>query len=835
MKTRSIFLTAFLCALSFHFFSQSNIFGTVTDESGLPLSAVKVSIDRPNYGLSEYYTFTDRKGKYNWSFDELKVSEFIQVTFEKIGFEPYSMRLSRTDAAIQRDVKLKRDTKLLEEFQVMGTRTDELSTSTLKIKKSNLLEKNNFGKDLPFLLESTPSVVTTSDAGTGVGYTGIRIRGVDASRINVTINGIPVNDPESHDVYWVNMPDLTSSISNMEIQRGIGTSTNGAAAFGANLNIKTDDISANSYGVLDNSYGSFNTLKNTIKAGTGLINGKFSMDVRLSQILSDGYIDRANSNLKSYFLSGAYVGKKSVVKAVAFSGKEITYQSWYGTPESRITGNVDEMNAYADRNYLSDEERSNLLNSGRTYNYYTYGNQVDNYQQDNYQLHVTHRFNPKLVLNVAGHYTYGRGYYEEYRKGDDLSSYGLDTVFTGNDTVTQSDLTRRRWLDNDFVGGVYSLTYSDKDFQLIFGGSANTYIGRHFGEVIWARFASNGELGDRYYDEIGRKSELSNYLKASYKWKKFNFLGDLQYRHIDYAFVGNDQVDGVIKDIEQNVTFDFFNPKFQISYLISQGKYNQNVFLSYGVGNREPVRRDFRQSTPQSRPKPETMRDLEVGYVLSSKRFNFLTNLYFMDYTNQLVLTGEINDVGGYTRTNVKDSYRAGVELTSRYLIFSDYNQDLSVEAGLTLSRNKIQQFTEYVDEYLDLEPYYTQKVIEHTNTDLAFSPTVNAFGGINYVYKGLTCNWTTKYVGRQYLDNTSDVNRSINPFSFSNLLFSFVIPTKVLKEATIGLQVNNIFNTMYENNGYTFSYIYAGQMTTENFYYPQAGRNFMVRLLIKL
>jgi iron complex outermembrane receptor protein len=439
------------------------------------------------------------------------------------------------------------------------------------------------------------------------------------------------------------------------------------------------------------------------------------------------------------------------------------------------------------------------------------------------------------VFNVAGHYTYGRGYYEEYRKGDDLSSYGLDTVFTGNDTVTQSDLIRRRWLDNDFVGGVYSLTYSDKDFQLIFGGSANTYIGRHFGEVIWARFASNGELGDRYYDEIGRKSELSNYLKASYKWKKFNFLGDLQYRHIDYAFVGNDQVDGVIKDIEQNVTFDFFNPKFQISYLISQGKYNQNVFLSYGIGNREPVRRDFRQSTPQSRPKPETMRDLEVGYVLSSKRFNFLTNLYFMDYTNQLVLTGEINDVGGYTRTNVKDSYRAGVELTSRYLIFSDYNQDLSVEAGLTLSRNKIQQFTEYVDEYLDLEPYYTQKVIEHKNTDLAFSPNVNAFAGLNYSYKGLNLGWTTKYVGRQFLDNTSDVNRSINPFSFSNLLFSFVIPTKVLKEATIGLQVNNIFNTMYENNGYTFSYIYAGQMTTENFYYPQAGRNFMLRLLIKL
>jgi iron complex outermembrane receptor protein len=831
MKTRFIFLPGFVLFFTSTFFSQNRIFGTVTDESGQPLSGVRVSIINAINTVAEYYTWTDRNGKYNWIFSEIKNDESIQVTFEKIGYEPY---YTRFDSANQQDVVLKRDTKLLEEFQVMGTRANDLSTSTLKIKKTNLLEKNNFGKDLPFLLESTPSVVTTSDAGTGVGYTGIRIRGVDASRINVTINGIPVNDPESHDVYWVNMPDLTSSINNIEIQRGIGTSTNGAAAFGANLNIKTDDISANSYGILDNSFGSFNTLKNTIKAGTGIINGKFSMDMRLSQILSDGYIDRASSNLKSYFVSGAYVGKKSVLKAVAFSGKEVTYQSWYGTPESRISGNIDSMNAYADRNYLSDDERANLLNSGRTYNYYTYGNQVDNYQQDNYQLHFTHRFNPKLVLNVAGHYTYGRGYYEEYRRGDDLSSYGLDTVFAGNDTITQSDLIRRRWLDNDFLGSVYSLTYSDKDLQVIFGGSANTYIGRHFGEVIWARFASNGEIGDRYYDEVGQKSEISNYLKGSYKWKNFNFLGDLQYRHIAYSFVGNDQVDGVIKDIEQNVTFNFFNPKFQVSYLIAQGQFNQNAFLSYGIGNREPVRRDFRQSTPQSRPKAERMRDLEIGYILSSKRFNFLTNFYFMDYTNQLILTGEINDVGGYTRTNVKDSYRAGIELTSRYLILSINNQELSIEAGLTLSRNKIQLFNEFIDVYSNNEPYYSQQVIQHENTDLAFSPNLNAFGGINYQYKGLTCNWTTKYVGRQYLDNTSNEYRSINPFTFSNLTAAFMIPNKLIKELSLGLQVNNIFNTMYENNGYTFSYIYNGAMTTENFYYPQAGRNFMARVLIK-
>jgi iron complex outermembrane receptor protein len=830
MKTRSIFTSFILFYLSFHFFGQTRIFGTVSDESGLPVSGVKVSIDRQNHSISEYYTWTDRKGYYNWTFSEIKDNEFIRITFEKIGFELYSFNLSKQDAAIQHDVKLKRDTKLLEEFQVMGTRNTDISTTSLKVNKINLLERNNFGKDLPFLLETTPSVVTTSDAGAGIGYTGIRIRGVDASRINVTINGIPVNDPESHDVYWVNMPDLTSSINNIEIQRGIGTSTNGAASFGANLNIKTDDISPSSYGILDNSYGSFNTIKNTIKAGTGLINGKFSMDVRLSQILSDGYIDRASSNLKSYFLSGAYVGKKSVIKAVAFSGKEITYQSWYGTPESRITGNVDEMNAYADRNYLSDEERQNLLNSGRTYNYYTYSNQVDNYQQDNYQLHFTHRFNSKLVMNIASHYTKGRGYYEEYRKGDDLSSYGLDTVFMGNDTITQSDLIRRRWLDNDFIGGVYSLTYDDKNFQLIYGGSLNTYIGRHFGEVIWARFASNGELGDRYYDETGQKSEFSNYLKGSYKWKKLTVLGDLQYRHINYSFLGTDQVDGMIKDVEQTVKFDFFNPKFQLNYLLNQGKYNQNLFLSYGIGHREPVRRDFRQSTPTSRPKAEQMRDLEVGYSLSAKKFNFVTNVYFMDYTNQLILTGQINDVGGYTRTNVKDSYRAGIELTGRYRIL----QTLSAEAGITLSQNKIKQFDEYIDVYLEIDPYFTQTVIIHNNTDLAFSPNINAFAGLNYSYNGINLGWTTKYVGRQFLDNTSDVNRSIKPFTFSNLNISYLIPNKILKELSLGFQLNNLFNAKYENNGYTFSYVYAGQMTTENFYYPQAGRNYMLRLVIK-
>jgi iron complex outermembrane receptor protein len=711
----------------------------------------------------------------------------------------------------------------IEGIIVTRLRAKETPSNSLVLKED--LKARNFGQDLPTLLEFTPSVVTTSDAGAGIGYSGIRIRGVDASRINVTINGIPVNDPESHDVYWVNMPDLVGSVENIQIQRGVGSSTNGAAAFGASLNIKTSDIRSKAYARTDLSAGSFGTLKGTLQAGTGLLKGKFSLDARLSQIQSDGYLDRATSDLSSLGLTANYLTKKSIWKAVVLNGAERTYQAWYGTPESRYRGDEEGMLAYAARNGLSQEETQNLLNAGRTYNYYTYANQVDNYNQNNYQLHFIHRFSEKLDMNVAAHYTHGRGYYEEFRKEDDLADYGLAPVVLGSDTVNQSDIIRRRWLDNHFVGVVYGLNYQPlSNLKFTFGGAVNSYSGAHFGELIWAQFASNSQIYDRYYDNNALKQEASAYLKTNYQIQNWDLILDLQYRGINYRFLGVDQVSGVLTDVTQTVNYQFFNPKFAVAKTFER----QQLFASVGIANREPVRRDFRESTPANRPVPETMYDSELGYKITGKNWLAQSNLYFMYYQNQLVLTGQINDVGGYTRTNVDQSYRAGIELEFQYNV----SKQIKINSSTALSQNKIRNFVEYVDVYLDDEPYYTQIQIEHGQTDLAFSPNFVQSLSVEYApIQTLQLAFQTKYVSRQYLDNTSNVSRSLDPFTFSNVTLNWTVPQDFAEALELGFMVNNVFNALYANNGYTFSYRYGGQTTTENFYYPQAGRHFLLRM----
>lgn len=706
---------------------------------------------------------------------------------------------------------------------VNGLRAKDAPNNTLVSKRT--LNAKNFGQDMPTLLEFTPSVVTTSDAGAGIGYSGLRIRGVDASRINVTINGVPVNDPESHDVYWVNMPDLVGSVENIQVQRGVGSSTNGAAAFGASVNIRTNDTQSNPYARLDLSGGSFGTLRGTISAGTGLLNKRFSLEARISEIRSDGYLDRATSNLKSMGLTATYLTEKSIWKAVVLSGQERTYQAWYGTPESRYRGDSLGMLAYAARNGLSDAQTQNLLTSGRTYNYYTYAGQVDNYNQDNYQLHFIHRFSEKLYFNTAAHYTYGRGYYEEFRHQDDLSDYSLDQVVLGFDTISKSDLIRRRWLDNHFVGLIYGLNYRHSPhLNFIFGGAANRYAGEHFGEIIWAQYASNSQIYDRYYDNNALKSEVSTYLKTNYQKNGLDLTLDLQYRGIAYEFLGVDQVSGVLTDVTQNVNFNFFNPK--LSLVKDFGK--QQLFGSVGIANREPVRRDFRESTPANRPVPERLFDSELAYRFERERLNLQANLFWMYYQNQLVLTGQINDVGGYTRTNVDQSYRAGLELELGYQIHSK----IRLQSATTLSQNKVLNFVEYVDVYLDTDPYYTQIQINHGTTDLAFSPNFIQTFGLQYApIAGCNIALQTKYVSRQYLDNTSNVARSLDPFTFTNLSINYNIKQEFVKYLQIGLLVNNLFNAMYTNNGYTFSYQYAGQTTTENFYYPQAGLHFLLKM----
>ncbi len=801
-------------------FAQRNVIGTVYDENKMVVPAVKISVLSTNT-----VAYTDNSGAF---YLKNVPGDTFQILFSKEGL--FTTYKTVNPGEQELSVVLYENIKNLEEVPIIANRSLYEKQTELGIKlDKRALESKNFGQDVPFLLDAMPSVVTTSDAGAGVGYSGIRVRGMDASRINVTINGIPVNDPESHEVYWVNMPDLVSSAESISLQRGVSSSSNGTAAFGASLNLKTNDIARDAFGVLDNSYGSFNTMKNSIKAGTGLIKDKFFMETRLSRITSDGYIDRASSNLRSWYLSGGYVGKKSIVKAIAFSGKETTYQSWYGTPESRVNGDTEAMNAYADRNYLTDEERQNLLNSGRTYNYYTYANQVDNYQQDNYQLHFNHTFNYNWKLNIAAHYTHGFGYYEEFKTGQDFASYGLNDVVIGNDTLTSTDLIRRRWLDNHFIGAVYSLNYSKPKYNIVFGGSANTYRGAHFGEIIWAQMASNADIYDRYYDEDGIKNEWSNYLKGEYLLGKWSIYGDIQLRQIQYAFLGKDDVSGAIKDVTQNVDYLFFNPKAAVHYKING---NHSLLASFGISNREPVRRDFRESTPESRPKYETLNDFELGYLLKFKKLEATLNLYRMNYINQLVLTGMINDVGGYTRTNVDGSYRQGIE----FIIKANPLNYLTLNGNITLSQNKIAVFENYVDEYFDLEPYYSQKREVFENTDMALSPQIIASAGFNIrPIKNLSIDWTSKYVGAQYLDNTQNESRKIAPFTYTNIGIAYALKNMLFEEINFGLQVNNLFNTLFSSNGYTFSYFYNDVAVTENFLYPQAGRNVMLRIQIKL
>lgn len=802
-------------------FSQT-IKGQITDEEGAPLYGVKVAVENTFLG-----TYSDPDGKF--AITNVPAGE-VNVWFTMDGYETFYVAMDvKADAVYEGNYTMKYSVQNLKEIAVIQVKADEKTPTTYQNLDAKEINKRNFGQDLPMLLRFTPSTVSTSDAGAGVGYTGIRIRGVDPTRTNVTINGIPLNDSESHGVFWVNMPDFASSAQSIQVQRGVGTSANGAAAFGASININTNKSRPKAYGEIDNGYGSFNTWRHTVKAGTGLINNKFSMNARLSKITSDGYIDRASSDLKSFYLDGTWQGKKSSLTANIFSGMERTYQSWYGTPQAVIDGNEADIIAYADRNGIFGPDRDNLLNSGRTYNFYTYENEVDNYQQDHYQLHFTHRFNSSLKLNLKGHYTRGRGYFEQFREDDDLADYGLQPVIFTNDTVTSGDMIRRRWLDNHFYGGIFSLNYERGNFDLVAGGGANQYLGGHFGEVIWAEFASNGALGHEYYNNDGNKFEAQSYVKGTYRLNRTTFFADLQFRHIAYDFLGIDEVNGSLQEVTQQVDFNFINPK--AGFMIDFNSSN-NAYLSVAMANREPVRADFRENTPANRPQHEQLINLETGYRYKSRKFIANANFYYMMYNNQLVLTGQINDVGGYTRTNVDDSYRAGIELDAGYKLL----KNLSVAGNLTLSQNRIATFTEYVDSYDASFNYLGQAEIVHTNTDLAFSPNVISALALDYQpVKGLEIGITSKFVGQQFLDNTSSEDSKIDAYNFSNLRLTYTLKDVVFQEITIGVQVNNVFDQLFENNGYTWGYDVAGDRTIENFYYPQAGRNFMTRLTIKL
>lgn len=807
-----LLLSTTLLLFSLFSLAQMNVKGRVyaqeSEEDALP----GVSVVVQDFLIG---TVTREDGSFN--IGPLEEGEYV-LEFRMIGRETrYQKIVPGGESEFQIGMAI--DEYQMDAFTVEASRANESAPFAKTNVSKEELEKINLGQDMPILLNQLTSVVTTSDAGAGVGYTGMRIRGSDASRINVTVNGIPLNDSESQGVFWVNMPDFASSTQSIQVQRGVGSSSNGAGAFGASVNLQSDVLKRKAYAQVSNSFGSFNTRKHSLQFGTGLINNRFSFDGRLSALHSDGYLDRASADLRSYYFSAGYYGKKDVLRFITFAGFEETYQSWWGTPQSRLENDVDGMNLHADNNGLTPSQRENLLNSGRTYNYYEYQNQVDHYQQDHYQLHWSHQFNSKLRWQNSAHFTYGRGYFEEYKEGESFADYGLQNVLLGNDTVSSTDLIRRRWLDNDFFGLVSNLVWKMNSSELIVGLNAHQYEGDHFGEVIWSQYASDSKLGDRFYDSRSYKTDLSGFVKWQVELSS-NFLAyaDLQVRSVNYRSNGTDND---LKNISIDTSMTFINPKLGLRYRLND---LSSVFLSYSKGSREPTRSDFIDAQLGTTPLPEVLHDFEAGWSLKRQRWMLDVNLYYMYYFNQLVLTGELNDVGASVRTNVPRSFRTGLELSGRY----EPKGPIAFEGNVSLSQNKIQSFEEIVYDYTTGFDVITN-VFE--NTDISFSPSAVGFVGVEFKpikTAGLNLRW--KYVGKQYLDNTSNDDRSIAAYNTLDLLLFYDWKKRDTFNARFKLLVNNALNLDYSSNGYTYSYVFGSQVT-ENFYYPQAGINFLLGL----
>ena len=799
--------------LSISAFAQKTLTGQITDqEDGKPLPGATVRAGDIRG------TTTDANGRFTLR----NISDNIaSLEISYIGYQTVKLDAANISSEKPLEIKLQKSTFQADEVIVNATRVTDKTGMAYTNVNAEALNKQNLGQDLPVLLNFTPSLVSTSDAGGGVGYTGIRIRGTDATRINVTVNGIPYNDAESQGVFWVNMPDFASSVSSIQIQRGVGTSTNGAGAFGATVNISTNQFRKEAYAELNNSYGSFNTFKNTIKIGSGLVKDKFTFDARLSRVSSDGYVDRASSELHSYYLSGAYFGGKSFVRVNVFSGKERTYQSWNGVPEAKLRGDREGILSYIDRNGLDEKDAENLLTSdNRTYNSYTYKNEVDNYRQDHYQVVTSHTLNNNLTLNLNGFLVRGLGYYEQYRKNNKFSSYNLPDIISGNDTISRTDLIRRRWLDNYFYGSTFSLDYNSfKKLTASIGGGYNYYDGDHYGEIIWARNAGNTENEQRYYFNKGIKQDFNIYGKLYYQFtEKLNAFGDLQYRRVSHKIDGMDN-DLVTFNFDQS--YSFINPKAGITYQIAP---QSSVYASYSVGNKEPNRDDFTASTTRLFPKSERLNNVEAGFRMQKGIWGISANYYLMHYKNQLVLTGQINDVGNSIRVNVPKSYRTGIELEGAIA----FNSRLKWNANATFSQNKIANFTEYIVNY-DTGDY---DLVNHGKSDISFSP--NVIAGSQFTYspqKNLEFALLTKYVGKQYLDNTSNETRKLDAYFTNDIRMTWTIKPTWAKEITLNFLLNNVFSERYESNGYTYGYIAGETLTQENFYFPQAGRNFLVGL----
>lgn len=763
------------------------------------------------------WTISDFSGSFSFT---IQSNSAYTLVVTHLGYETYQQSFDPSEKAPV--ILLQPSTEMIEAAIVSAIRSKRDMPTTVTNLSKAAIDKSNFGQDLPALINLTPSAVMSSDAGAGVGYTGIRIRGIDQNRINVTINGIPLNDAESHGVYWVDLPDFASSAQSIQIQRGVGTSTNGSASFGASINVKTDHLRDTGFAAADVSLGSFQTSKITALFGTGVLKNNWGVQGRLSQIKSDGFIDRASSDLRSLFLTTAHYGEKDLLKLNVMLGHERTYQAWYGVPQVRFNQNEEATLNFMDELYFSQEQRDHLLQSNHnTYNPYTYKNEVDNYDQHHFQLFYNRRLKSKVMVQGGLHYTHGFGYYEQWRPNDDFHLYGLPQLYIGSDTLTSGDFVRRRWLDNHFYGGIFSAEINSGKTNHLFGGGVHQYQGRHFGEIVWAEFGSGVKPQQLYYDFDADKSDGNLYWKVVHSFRSLlKGYADLQVRYVNYGF----EIPGSLQFKSDEASFVFFNPKFGFTYRTA---LNDMFNIFFGASSREPVRDDFLNKTANYTPIPEKLYNMEVGHEWNRPKWVARLTGYGMYYHDQLVLTGAINDVGAYVRTNVPQSYRAGIETEAS----AHLKKHWSLSGNLTLSRNKVFRFDEYVDDWFTGE----QVVNELSNTDLSFSPALIGTMAVNYSAKRISAQVNTKRVGKQYLDNSQSEDRVLEGFSVVNLQIDYQSSQTGTIQWHLGFQVNNMLNALYAPNGYTFGTMDTGKRRSYNYVYPMAGRHFMLRFKVEV
>lgn len=772
--------------------------------TGTVLGAADVQVVGANIACAApiMHAITDANGRFGWSG---ALPRELHVRITHVAHEPLDTVLVLNDGANVVTLHLRPATVLMEQVEVSAVRAGGRVPVAKSMLTQEEIARMNTGVDMPYLLDQQPSVVTTSDAGTGFGYTGLRIRGSDPTRINVTVNGVPMNGAEDQAVYWVDMPDLATSTEDVQVQRGVGTSTNGPGAFGASINVRTASLQRKPFGQLDLSGGSFDTRRVSSQAGSGLVNDRFAFEARLSAIRSDGYIDRATADLKSYFAQGAWVGARRSLRIITFGGHEVTYQAWAGVPRE-------------------------VIDTNRTYNPYTYENEVDDYTQTHYQLLFDQQLGARSLLNITLFRVDGAGYYENFLANvpawEDI--YLPFPIYLGDDTVRRNDYVIRRWLDNTLMGANASLKVPFAEHELVVGGSYSDYRCDHFGEVTWARIYGQYEKDHRYYDNDGHKTDANAFAKLTYALnERVDLYGDLQWRGVNHDFLG---YDADLENVTQNVAFSFFNPKAGIAADLGAGV---RVYASAAVANKEPNRDDLVDSSPDSRPAPEHLIDYEAGAEWRRSCATAGVNLYYMDYTDQLVLTGAINDVGAYTRVNVPKSHRAGVEL----VLDAQLTRRLSWKGNATFSRNRIIDLTEHVDDWDN----GGQAVVTHDEVDIAFSPSIIAGSELGHRFIDserigeADIALVTKYVGDQYLDNTGSSSRMLDAYLVNDLRLNWSVRSlKGVKELALNLTVRNILGERYESNGWTYSYFYEGRRQEMVGLYPQADVNVLAGVRVR-